>query len=186
MDPCGTRLVEVTDGGDAGTARVMELRALRVGDEVPAERAHAELEREGFPFLISRRPETPWREYLEDLERERVGVDVAEGRVPCTFLVAVVDGAIVGRLSVRHRLNERLAVVGGHIGYAVLPAARRRGYATGMMRAGLALLAEMGIAEALVTCDDDNIASARVIERAGGRLQDTVDGIRRYWVSTTA
>jgi len=37
--------------------------------------------------------------------------------------------------------------------------------------------------ENLVTCDDDNVGSRTVIERAGGVLEDVRDGKRRYWIS---
>jgi len=96
---------------------------------------------------------------------------------------------VVGRVSVRHRLTDSLARVGGHIGYGVRPAYRRRRYATALLRAGLALAREHGIDPALVTCDDDNLGSATVIERCGGVLEnvmDVADGSpkRRYWVPT--
>jgi predicted acetyltransferase len=48
-------------------------------------------------------------------------------RVPSTFLVAEVGGALVARTSIRHELNEHLAALGGHIGYGVRPGHRRRG-----------------------------------------------------------
>ena len=41
-----------------------------------------------------------------------------DGLVPATFLVADVDGVLVGRTSIRHELDEFLAREGGHIGYA--------------------------------------------------------------------
>jgi predicted acetyltransferase len=60
-------------------------------------------------------------------------------RVPATFLVADVDGAIVGRVSIRHELNDHLTHFGGHIGYGVRPAHRRRGYATEILRQSLVI-----------------------------------------------
>lgn len=106
------------------------------------------------------------------------------GRVPAAMLWAVEDGEWLGRVSVRFELNEYLASVGGHIGYAVRPSARRRGVATALLRAGLAELHARGVDEARVTCDDDNVASSRTIERCGGVLEDVTDGTRRYWVPT--
>lgn len=69
-----------------------------------------------------------WPEYLAMLERTRRGVDLPADRVRATFLVADVKGVIVGRASIRHTLNDQLRHLGGHIGYAVLPEHRRRGY----------------------------------------------------------
>jgi predicted acetyltransferase len=111
--------------------------------------------------------------------------------VPWTDLYGVVDDVVIGRVSVRHRLTESLAQVGGHIGYGVRPQYRRRGYATTLLRAGLAIARDLGIASALVTCNDDNVASAAVIERCGGVLENVVQipdtgPKRRYWVPTRA
>jgi len=162
----------------------MDVRSLTRADEASAVRAHEQLVGEGFELLLGWSPGTDWPAYLDRLERERAGIDLADGRVPATFLVAVVDDEVVGRVSVRHELNDFLARVGGHIGYAVVPSARGRGYATAMLRHGLGVLAPLGVTRALVTCDDDNRASAAVIERCGGHLEDVVDGKRRYWVPT--
>lgn len=172
---------------DEGTLR---LRPLTAEDEHEAWAAHAELAEDGFEFLLSADHGTTWSDYLQRLDRERRGEGLAEGRVPATFLVADVGGVVVGRVSVRHALNERLTLVGGHIGYAVRPAFRRRGYATCILRQALAVARSVGVADALVTCADDNVGSIRTIERCGGVLQDTVPGPgtgapkRRYRIAT--
>ncbi|MBO0922081.1 GNAT family N-acetyltransferase [Cellulomonas sp. zg-ZUI222] len=115
-------------------------------------------------------------------------VGLPDGWVPDTFLVADIDGLIVGRVSVRHWLTPALAEAGGHIGYGVLPEHRRRGYATAMLRDALGVARSVGVRDALVTCDDDNVGSLRTIERCGGVLQDVVHGdgrtTRRYLVPT--
>ena len=106
------------------------------------------------------------------------------GLVPCTTWWWVEGRDYLGRIALRHRLNERLLELGGHIGYDVRPSARRRGHATAMLAAVLPYAAAMGIDPALLTCDVDNDASRRVIERAGGELEDERQGKLRYWVPT--
>ncbi len=129
-----------------------------------------------------------WAEYVERRNDWALGKNVPPGFVPATFLIAVVEGAVVGRSSIRHELNEFLATVGGHIGYAVLPHYRRRGYATEILRQSLIVARSLGIDRVLVTCDQDNRASARVIEKCGGRfegfVEDESSGVhkRRYWI----
>ncbi|MCY7400999.1 MAG: GNAT family N-acetyltransferase [Nocardioides sp.] len=104
--------------------------------------------------------------------------------VPCTTLWWVDGEDYLGRLAIRHRLNDFLLEVGGHIGYDVRPSARRRGHATAMLRAALLWAKDLGIDPALVTCDEDNAGSIRVIEAAGGELEDVRGTKRRYWVPT--
>jgi predicted acetyltransferase len=97
----------------------------------------------------------------------------------------LVDGTEwLGRLSIRHRLTPALLELGGHIGYMIRPSARRRGHATEMLAQSLPFAAQLGIDPALVTCDDDNEASRKVIEAAGGEFEDERHGKLRFWVPT--
>jgi predicted acetyltransferase len=108
--------------------------------------------------------------------------------VPSTFLAVTVDGELVGRISIRHELNDWLARHGGHIGYAIVPAHRRLGYATQALSQGLVIARSIGIDEVLIVCNESNIASARVIESCGGEVESVIDGEdgktrqRRYWI----
>jgi predicted acetyltransferase len=90
----------------------------------------------------------------------------------------------VGRMSIRHRLNDGLLELGGHIGYDVRRSRRRRGHATAMLREALPVARRLGIGKALVTCDSDNVASRRVIEANGGVLEDQRGDKLRFWVPT--
>ncbi|MEH0845878.1 GNAT family N-acetyltransferase [Micromonospora sp. CPCC 205711] len=106
------------------------------------------------------------------------------GFVPCTTLWWVEGDDYLGRIAIRHRLTPSLLEVGGHIGYDVRASARRRGHATAMLGAALPVAYRLGIVSALVTCDTDNVASRRVIERNGGILEDERQGKLRFWVPT--
>jgi predicted acetyltransferase len=75
---------------------------------------------------------------------------------------------------------------GGHIGYDIRPSARRRGHATAMLAEALPVAAKLGIDRVLVTCDDDNVGSRKVIEANGGVFEDQRREKLRYWVPTSA
>jgi predicted acetyltransferase len=109
----------------------------------------------------------------------------AEDWVPSSTFWYVDGGDYLGRLSMRHRLTPQLLEFGGHIGYDVRPTARRRGYATAMLRDALPHASALGIDQALLTCDVANVASRKVIESAGGVLEDERAGKLRFWVPTS-
>ena len=108
-----------------------------------------------------------------------------EGHVPATTLWWIDGREYLGRLTIRHRLTPHLRDVGGHIGYDVRPSARKRGHATGMLAAALPVARGLGIDRVLVTCDDHNIASRKVIEANGGVLEDQRGVKLRYWLPTS-
>lgn len=168
--------------------RGLTLRPPGPDDEAVCRTLHEELRADDFDFLLA---EGSWAEILAQVAREAAGVGLAEGRVPADFLLAEVDGEVVGRASIRHELNDFLLNLGGHVGYAVAPAHRRRGYATDILRQSVERLRVRGVDRVLVTCDDTNVGSAAVIEACGGVLEDTRDAgegqppRRRYWITTT-
>ena len=104
---------------------------------------------------------------LHDCSR---GVGVPPGFVAHSTFWLVHDGVVVGVANIRHALTPDLRREGGHIGYGVRPAARRRGFATEILRQSLRRAGTLGIDEALVTCGKANVASAKTILRNGGRL----------------
>lgn len=77
---------------------------------------------------------------------------------------------------------------GGHIGYGVRFSRWNQGFGTQMLALALEEANKLGLSKVLITCDDDNIGSARVMEKNGFLLSDkvenTVDGrsilTRRY------
>jgi len=163
---------------------------LSLSDEAEFRAAHAAMEEaDEFPFGLAYEPSMDWETYLKALEGYRTGISLPEPPVPSTFLVAEVDGQIVGRASIRHRLNELTRNYGGHIGYCVLPGHRRRGYATEILRQALIVIRSIGVDRVLVVCEDDNAGSAAVIEACGGKLAQVLPppvnarvGIRHYWI----
>lgn len=109
------------------------------------------------------------------------------GYVPQTTFWLIVDNSYAGTIDIRHYLTSNLRKFGGHIGYRIRPSMRRQNYGTLQLKLALPHAWALGIERALITCDDDNIASQKIIEANGGILQDKVDNgraslTRRYWI----
>ncbi|MCL3818304.1 GNAT family N-acetyltransferase [Aeromicrobium wangtongii] len=166
------------------------LRRLELRDQDDVTAAVAEMAAEGEHWSYRYRGDLPWPDYVRLVRGWEDGIDLPEDFVAHAELVAEVDGEVVGRSSIRWELNDFLGRLGGHIGYAVRPAHRRQGHATEILRQSVQILRDRGVRRILVTCDDDNLASARVIEANGGVLEAVVPHDdpdepprRRYWIS---
>lgn len=109
--------IALTGVDDIAVDNVLSLRPLRGGDEREVREAHRVMESEDFAFAPGLTAETAWDAYCACLQQQRAGIGLPSGWVPSTFLVAEAGGRIVGRSSIRHRLTEQLAQVGGHIGF---------------------------------------------------------------------
>lgn len=128
--------------------------------------------------------------YLKRLQQNARGEDLPHGWVPQDeyWLVDTISGAVLGAIRLRHGLPPRLEKIDGQIGYNVRPGARNRGYATQMLSMLLEKMKAEGWQRVLVTCNADNLASARVIEKNGGQRENHVTEpntgrlISRYWI----
>lgn len=165
------------------------LRRPKQDEEDEFKRAHRATTPEVPSFLHYYKDGMSFSRYLEVLEEQERGVNLPPNHVPSTFLFAFEGHRIVGRVSIRHTLNDFLLRVGGHIGYVVVPEFRRQGYATAMLQLALRIACDkLGIDRVLVTCDDDNVGSIRTIEKNGGVLENVITGPdlhkpkRRYWI----
>lgn len=104
----------------------------------------------------------------------------------CTFRWIVEDGSVLGGIAIGHQLDEFRLHARGQVGYGVTPSARGGGVATWALGQMLNEMRDVGLARVLAVCADDNVASAKTIERCGGVLEDvrlTDLGLaRRYWI----
>jgi predicted acetyltransferase len=95
----------------------------------------------------------------------------------------------IGLLTIRPQINEQYLHSGGHIGYVIRPSKRRSGYGTAILRLGLDKARIRGLQRVLLTCDETNIASRKIIEANGGQLENAVvvEGQTalklRYWIN---
>ena len=114
-----------------------------------------------------------WRHTLfSDLRRAEQGIALPPGIVPSVTYWIFLGERCIGVGNLRPHLNHALTVYGGHIGIAIRPAARCRGYAH---RAFLLLFGEaekFGIEELLLTCFEENSASARLLAGLPGAVME--------------
>ena len=137
------------------------------------------------PNAIFRNNYEDFAYYLEHLEYK----EPQEGLVPDStfFCFDEKRNLMVGAVNIRHDLNDYLLKYGGHIGDGIRPSERRKGYATEMIRLALEECRKLGLKRVLMTCDKNNIGSAKSIIRNGGILENEApeeDSIKqRYWIS---
>jgi len=113
------------------------------------------------------------------------------GYVPSYDYFLVDKDRFLGRISIRLWLTDKLLAFSGNIGYGINPVYWGKGYGNKILQLGLKKCKELGLKDrVLLTCDDDNLASAKIIEKNGGELENIVknniDGeeiiTRRYWI----
>lgn len=127
--------------------------------------------------------EEGYEAWLEKLEKDVIDPD--PDWVPHVTFFLIEDKDIVGIVNIRLELNDLLLNHGGHIGYGIQPNYRNKGKARKALELSLEYCYNKGIDRVLVTCDESNIASKRVIEKCGGIYEDTRNlrgsNILRFW-----
>jgi predicted acetyltransferase len=121
---------------------------------------------------------------------DRNGINLKAGYVPATTFWLVDNNELIGTGSIRHSLTDKLEKFGGHIGYAIRYSKWNQGYGTKQLGLLINEAAKLDLKRVLVTCNENNIASARVIEKNGGVYQDTIENVidgvprytKRYWI----
>jgi len=132
-------------------------------------------------------PEWTFEQTVQGFDDQSQGEGLPQGWVPATTRFLLDDGSILGVVNVRHYLTDGLRQFGGHVGYSVRPAQRRHGHGTRLLHAAMDLAQGLGIERLLVTCERDNVASAGVITKCGGRLEgcrqvEQLGEVCRYWI----
>jgi predicted acetyltransferase len=158
--------------------------------EVSYREAVAELVADGRPEEAAGLAGSRFAAFVGRLSDLAAGIGVPEGFVAGSTFWLAEDREYLGRVDVRHELTDALRRVGGHVGYLIRPSRRRQGYGTQALAASLPECRALGLDRVLVTCDVDNVASRRIIERNGGVLEDVINvpgrpvPTMRWWIDT--
>ena len=106
-----------------------------------------------------------------------------------TFWLVRNQQRLIGVINVRCGSTPFIESEGGHIGYSVRPTEQGKGYATRMLQMAIARARPLGLTRVLITCDKRNVASARVIQKCDGVLENEVPSLvagreitQRYWI----
>ena len=148
-----------------------------------------EFEQAGETYWFFKDARKDFAAYLQKLADSARGANLPYGFVPYhAFWLVQDETRIIGELRLRHHLTDMLTIEGGHIGYNIRPSERRKGYGTLQLHLGLEKARGLGLTRVLVTCDDDNLPSAKIIEANGGVLSGRAISpesgvpVRQYWI----
>jgi predicted acetyltransferase len=137
-----------------------------------------------FPLALSDFPA-----FVSELEDEAQGINLPPDIVPQQTYWLVNDQArILGEIRFRPHLTPPFERHHGHIGYNIRPSERGKGYATCQLALMLDVARQQGLTRVMLTVDDENPASVRVIEKNGGKLEwkrtmsETEDQVSCYWI----
>lgn len=165
----------------------MKIRKLDVNDEAAYRDYQTALENDDNPFITTREI-GDFKTFVENSRAQETQATNPDYSTMTTYY-AFVNGKIAARISCRWQLEKgNLATIGGHIGYQTLPEFRRQGIMTRLLSFALEQYAKRGINPVLITAREDNIASRRTIEKAGGILENIIDledghRLARYWIT---
>ncbi len=132
-----------------------------------------------------------YEQWLEHVQKNSDKKTLAPDRCQDTqFLTFEKEtNRLVGMIDIRHTLNEYLLKFGGHIGDCIRPSDRGKGYATEQISIALKVCKKLNIDRVLLTCDENNLASAKTIEKNGGVYENSLRRdekvYKRYWIDTT-
>jgi len=130
-----------------------------------------------------------FQSYIKRIENYSHGENLPLGYVPDTTYWLVDGNEFIGRISIRHTLTKSLLREGGHIGYDIRPSKRKLGYGKKILELALPKAKMLGITKALITCDETNIGSRKIIEANGGVFENSTEMGEgkprklRYWIS---
>lgn len=152
-------------------------------------KALEEFRQEGAELWYVPKENETFDEFITRLHNNAEGKDLPDGWVPDSTFWLINNDEYIGRVSIRHLLNKKLEKFGGHIGYDIRPSKRKLGYGSKILALSLIKAEELGLEKVLVTCDDDNTASKKIIENNGGVFKNSIqnEGLEtktlRYWIA---
>lgn len=129
-------------------------------------------------------------EYIQRRLDHAKGKNLPKDWIPASTYWLIEERECIGETSIRHELTEHLRNVGGQIGYWIRPSRRKQGYGTVILRLALQKARDLGLRKIVITCDETNVPSRKIIERNGGVFERAYDMGRDapkkliYWIDS--
>ena len=114
-------------------------------------------------------------DFLKSVEDKKNGI--GNNGVKEIFYFAIEDDKIVGHASIRlnPEVDEDTCKFSGHIMYGVVPSKRKLGYGNKICKMLIEKMVAMGYDEIIITCNDNNIGSKKIIINNGGKFIESVN-----------
>ncbi len=126
-----------------------------------------------------------WEEYpgyIEKLIAQYEAPELEKGYVPQTIYWLMDDEEVLGYSKMRHYLTDKLRAHGGHIGYGIRKEQRNKGYGKKLLELTLNEIKKRDVNDVLITCDETNRGSRKVIEWNNGILEKIEHEHCYYWI----
>lgn len=106
--------------------------------------------------------------YIDLIKKKERGESLSKGQTPFSTFWLIDKEEFIGRVRIQHTLTKKIRTIEGQIGYTIRPSKRKNGYGKKILALALSKCRELGMDKVLVTCDETNIASKKIIEVSGG------------------
>lgn len=129
-----------------------------------------------------------FQDYLDELNNFKSGINLPEGEVITSTFWLIDKKDVVGVVRIRHQEVD----TAGHIGYDISPCYRKKGFGSHILKLALVEAEKIGIKQAILTCNIDNMYSRKIIEKNNGKLLGTIfddeenEYLYKYSITLTA
>ncbi len=129
-----------------------------------------------YPNFVPFVTKENYKDFLKEVEEKKQGIN--NNGVKEIYYWMIEDDTIIGSGSIRinPEADEQTERYSGHIMYSIVPSKRKQGYGTLLCHMLLEKMNLIGLEEAIITCDNNNVESASIIQNNGGKLIDIIDG----------
>ncbi len=125
-----------------------------------------------IPRAMRKKPHETYQEFLQRTIDRKEGQNLPEQRVPASlFFLINNENKVIWCINIRHKLNEWLEKIGGHIGYGIRPSERKKWYGSLALKLALEKCKELWIQQPILICDKENKGSAKIIQNNWGILE---------------